>query len=93
MGWERLKTDRIMEIINSEEHRKKNEEKHPVSQRIKDSVLMEPTYMRWKYHKDWKERNVNYSVYRKNICQVSSLIKIINVYPRSSMNSKINTRK
>lgn len=34
MGQERLKTDRIMEIINSEEHRKNDEEKHPVSQRI-----------------------------------------------------------
>lgn len=54
---------------------------------------MKPTYMRWKYHKDWKERTVNDGVYRNNICQVSSLIKIINVYPRSSMNSKINIKK
>lgn len=34
MGQEILKTDRIMEIINSEEHRKNDEEKHPVSHRI-----------------------------------------------------------
>lgn len=52
-----------MEIINSEEYRK-NVEKHPASQRILDFVLMEPTYMKWKYHKDWKERKVNNGVCR-----------------------------
>lgn len=54
---------------------------------------MKPAYMRWKNHKDWKERTVNDGVYRNNICQVSSLIKIINVYPKSSMNSKINIKE